>query len=129
MIKPTLLLFTMFLLVESVPAIAQTTGTGTAVQKRAVPPLRGTVRSRRTIPPPPPLSARGIHHRSTKSGPLKSQHDPYAGDPTGRVDLAGKPVRFYPSARQSNAVLKQESATRANTKRNTTPPPKKDISG
>ncbi len=125
MIKPAALLFTMFLLFESVPVFGQTAGAGGQGRGRAVPPLRGAVRSRRTVPPPPPLSVRGSHHRSTKSAMVKSQRDPYAGDPTGRVDLAGKPVRFYPSARQSNAVLKQESATRTNTKRSA-PTPKKD---
>ena len=64
------------------------------------PPLAKTLKSeakgRRAIPPPPPLSSirspRKKRSTVARSNPL---HSP-GTDPTGRMDLEGKNVAFYP---------------------------------
>lgn len=120
--KKVLLLFTVFLSIEVGDVFAQSPGTGATVRKATPPPLRGSVRSRRKLPPPPPLSVLRRSRRGAASASAKSQENPYAGDPGGRIDMAGKPVGFYPSSRSINGARSQTSATRTFTKRSTAPP-------
>jgi hypothetical protein len=67
--------------------------------------------SRRIPPPPPPTTARG-GSRQTSSRKEGSANEMFAADPTGRRDLSGRPVPFYPSSRSLAAARNQQSAVK-----------------
>lgn len=123
MMKKAFLLVGVVLAMEAGDAFGQ--APGSAARKTPPPPTpRGAVRSRLKTPPPPPISSLKHSRRASHSEYAKRIRNPYAGDPAGRIDMAGKAVSFYPSARQLSTPNSQKSALRTNTKRITTAHPK-----
>jgi hypothetical protein len=115
------------------PSVAQ------AQTKSTTPPpppltrsLKAQSKGMKAIPPPPPISSiRGPKKRRalTTSHSNSLRHTP-GRDETGRVDLQGKPVPFYPVTRGVDTVnpRAQQSAIKKDHKRgssNTNPAPAK----
>src|SRR5213076_1471425 len=77
-------------------------------------PIPGKVSAKRRslrdlpTPPPPPPIVRGRSSGRSSRGAFSTK-DMFAKDPTGRMDLVGRPVPFYPSARTLN-LKGQQSA-------------------
>ncbi len=71
-------------------------------------PRRHSMLSKRRTPPPPPHRIRG--RSSSLAARSRSSSAAFGPDPTGRIDQAGKPVGFYPSARSLNTAQHQKSA-------------------
>jgi hypothetical protein len=96
-----------------------------AGEKPPPPALEGT-RASDKLPPPPPITA---HRRASASSRTGRGFDPESigKEETGRIDQAGKPVRFYPSPRAVNTAKSQVSAIRTNTHRNTAKPKNKYV--
>lgn len=69
--------------------------------------------TRRTPPPPSPThgATRGRSHQASARKPVRVD-EMFGGDPTGRKDLSGRPVPFYPSSRSLTQAKSQQSATK-----------------
>jgi hypothetical protein len=86
------------LFVSSVDAQSPATVTKSpvTVTKKRTP----SVNTKRRIPPAPPIPMRGSKYRpSAKNPPMLGEPDP-----TGRKDLAGRAVPFYPTSKGVRAV-------------------------
>jgi hypothetical protein len=101
---------------------AQTRG-GTTSTLRKAPAMPTASQSRasqkkssRKIPPPPPLVGGSSSHQGATRKPV-STSEMFLADRSGRRDLAGKPVPFYPSARSLTAAKSQASAAKPHTAR------------
>jgi hypothetical protein len=99
------------------------------------PPLTGSLKAQskgsRAIPPPPPISSiKAPKKRRTLTASHSSalRHTP-GREESGRIDLEGKPVPFYPVTRGVDTVSPraQQSAIKAGGKgsNNTNPAPRK----
>jgi hypothetical protein len=65
---------------------------------RKAPALKSTAGARSIPPPPPILTGRSFGQSSSKLS-TANLDTLFLGDPMGRMDLAGRPVPFYPSSR------------------------------
>ena len=68
-------------------------------------------KSSRKLPPPPPMVGNGISTKRTAKKAI-SPEEMFLNDPSGRVDLSGKPVRHYPSPRSLAAARSQAPAVK-----------------
>ncbi len=109
------------LMVAGMPALAiAQTGPGPA------PPIIGSgsvkAKGSSAIPPAPAVSARSSSKsKATKRAAARmAEKNRVPGfEVTGRIDMSGKPVAFYPTSKGAIAVdpRKQQSAIKTNTKR------------
>ncbi|HZW31228.1 MAG TPA: hypothetical protein VFF52_11005 [Isosphaeraceae bacterium] len=100
-------------------ATAQSRGQTPTAKKKAPPPP--SVARRKASPPgrtvrkppplPPPAAIGRSFARSGSTLSARSLDAMFLGDRMGRMDLSGRPVPFYPSARSLNRG--QQSASRA----------------
>lgn len=82
--------------------------------------------SRQKLPPPPPFvgSATSARSLSRKATDLNER---FVNDPSGRRDLAGHPVSFYPSTRSLAAAKSQQSAAKHYTPKTHDNPQKSNV--
>jgi hypothetical protein len=113
--KFTPMFFVLVLFAGSIPSVASGQ---TKSDTPAPPPLKKSStavrKGRKAIPPPPPISSiksprkrRGLSAGTT--GTVLGREE------TGRIDMSGKPVGFYPVTRGTDAVnpSRQAPATRS----------------
>jgi len=77
-------------------------------------------KSKRSIPPPPPIFGYSRGRSSKKSTAMTSSHTPGV-DNSGRGDMSGSRVPFYPSSRTVTTQSHQTTATKTPTNRITKP--------
>lgn len=111
--------FAFVILVGSSVVNAQTKS-GTPPPPSLTRPTKAQAKGRRAIPPPPPISSIRVprKRRITSSGHVNGLHTP-GRDESGRIDLEGKPVPFYPVTKGVDTVSpkSQQSASKTNRKR------------
>lgn len=87
-----------------IPGLTQRNGSNRTKYSRRIPPAP---------PPPPVLVTRGSRQATPRK--VVSANEMFVGDSTGRTDLAGHPVPFYPSTRSLTAAKSQKSAVEKKT--------------
>ncbi len=114
--KSNLLLFVFALIVANIPSLASGQ---TKSSTPPPPPLtkRSTIRDKgkKAIPPAPPLSSiKSAHKKRSSSVSRMSAYQTPGRDTSGRKDLSGKPIGFYPINKGTDTVdpSRQQSAIR-----------------
>lgn len=95
-LTPALVACTLFVLFDTATVNAQTKLTAPSAPPLSKPKTSMT-KGRRSIPPPPPISSIRTPRskRTATSGRFDAMRMP-GRDPSGRIDMLGKPVNFYP---------------------------------